>query len=227
MPSWLDSPCCNFRRHVPNTNVPTSNNELYGRVCRALNSKVFVKPHFNAGAIEVHGVFDVPGLQPESPKEIEQLRRDKNTQEATTNTHNCIQFCSDLLVPEKWRSVLGGCRTCKKNLTEYITDDMLKLIPRTLRSHQQFIANVGSQPYATTPGQPRQLRTDLQTNADEADLRVWFHCKNSCGVHKLIFSPDTDVYHIGLSTMSCFPECEIIVQLSKHTDVRARYLNTV
>ena len=63
----------------------------------------FVKPHFIAGAIEVHVVFDVPGSQPESPKEIEQLKRDKNTQEATTNTHNCIQFCSDLLVPEKWR----------------------------------------------------------------------------------------------------------------------------
>ena len=35
----------------------------------------YVRPHFNAGAIEVHVVFDVAGLQ-ESPKEIEQQRRD-------------------------------------------------------------------------------------------------------------------------------------------------------
>ena len=32
----------------------------------------YVRPHFNAGAIEVHVVFDVAGLQEESPKEIEQ-----------------------------------------------------------------------------------------------------------------------------------------------------------
>ena len=70
-----------------------------------------------------------------------------------------------------------------------------------------------------------QLRTDLETNADEADLRVWLHCKNSCGVNKLIFSPDTDVYHIGLPIMALLPECKIIVQLSKHTDERARHLD--
>ena len=34
----------------------------------------FVRPHFTAGAIEVHVVFDAPGTQKESPKEIEQHR---------------------------------------------------------------------------------------------------------------------------------------------------------
>ena len=67
--------------------------------------------------------------------------------------------------------------------------------------------------------------SDLFTNADEADLRVWLHCKNSCGVHKLIYSPDTDVYHIGLYVLSEIPEHDVIVQLSKNTDNRARYLH--
>ena len=58
------------------------------------------------------------------------------------------------------------------------------------------------------------MREDLITNADEADLRVWLHCKHSCGVNKLIFSPDTDVYHIGLPLMQSFEECHIIIQLS-------------
>ena len=128
----------------------------------------YVRPHFNTGVIEVHVVFDVPGMQPESPKEIEQLRRDRSTQETNT-THHCMDFCSDLLVPEKWRSVLG-CRTCKKSLTAYIADDMLKLINHSLRSQQQFVANIGGQTYATKQGLSRQLRLDLCTNADEADL---------------------------------------------------------
>ena len=63
------------------------------------------------------------------------------------------------------------------------------------------------------------------SNADEADLRVWLHCKNSCGIHKFLYSPDTDVYHIGLTVLSEIPEHEVIVQLSKQTDDRARYLN--
>ncbi len=37
----------------------------------------YVKPHFQAGVIEVHVVFDNPSALPESPKEIEHRRRDK------------------------------------------------------------------------------------------------------------------------------------------------------
>ena len=184
----------------------------------------YVRPHFYAGVIEVHVVFDVAGLQRETPKEIEQMRRDGTMNNASTR-HHCIDFCSDLLVPEKWRTVLG-CRKCKKSLTSYIADDMLRLIcnDRSFRSHQTFIANIGGQAYATI-GQSRQLRTDLSTNADEADLRVWLHCQRACGVHKLLYSPDTDVYHIGLSIVGGLQECDVIIQLSKYTDDRARYLH--
>ena len=141
----------------------------------------YVRPHFTAGVIEVHVVFDVTGLQPESPKEIEQVRRDRGVNNDST-VHHCVDFCSDLLVPEKWRSILG-CRQCKKSLTAYIADEMLRLtsINHSLRSHQSFIANIGGQTYATT----RKIRSDLTTNADEADLRVWLHCRHSCGVRKL------------------------------------------
>ena len=137
------------------------------------------------GVIEVHVVFDAPGLQAESPKEIEQLRRDQKNN--TSTSHHCIDFCSDLLVLEKWRTILG-CRTCKKSLTAYVADDMLRLIcsDHFFRSHQTFITNIGGQTYATN-GQTRQLRTDLCTNADEADLRVWLHCQMSCGVNKLLY----------------------------------------
>ena len=57
----------------------------------------FVRPHFCAGAIEVHVVFRT---QKESPKEIEQHRRDKSASEVV-GAHECIEFSGDLLVPEK------------------------------------------------------------------------------------------------------------------------------
>ena len=43
-------------------------------------------------------------------------------------------------------------------------------------------------------------------------------------LQKLLYSPDTDVYHIGLSAISECTECDVIVQLSKNTDDKARYL---
>ena len=71
--------------------------------------------------------------------------------------------------------------------------------------------------------QSKQVRNDLCTNADEADVRVWLHCVKAAGVRKLVFSPDTDVYHIGLTIVGGLQECDVIVQLSKYTDDRARY----
>ena len=38
----------------------------------------------------------------------------------------------------------------------------------------------------------------LSCGAEEADMRVWLHVLRSPGAHKLVCSPDTDVYHIGL-----------------------------
>ena len=60
--------------------------------------------------------------------------------------------------------------------------------------------------------QSKQVRNDLCTNADEADLRVWLHCVKAAGVRKLVFSPDTDVYHIGLTIVGGLQECDVIVQ---------------
>ena len=107
----------------------------------------------------------------------------------------------------------------------YIADDMLRLVAHSLHSNQQFITNIAGKAYSVRHGQSKPSHPDLCSNADEADLRVWLHCKNSCGIHKLLYSPDTDVYHIGLTALSEIPKHEVIVQLSKQTDDRARYLN--
>ena len=55
---------------------------------------------------------------------------------------------------------------------------------------------------------------------------MWLHCLNTPGQRKLIFSPDTDVYHIGLTLLSQFvPGSEIFIQLSKSYTEDARFLN--
>ena len=38
----------------------------------------------------------------------------------------------------------------------------------------------------------------LSCEAQEADTRVWLHVLRSQGTRKLVYSPDTNVYHIGL-----------------------------
>ncbi len=38
----------------------------------------------------------------------------------------------------------------------------------------------------------------LKCNAEEADTKMWLHVLKSDGSHKLVWSPDTDVFHVGL-----------------------------
>ena len=47
---------------------------------------------------------------------------------------------------------------------------------------------------------------------------------HSEGHRKLIFSPDTDIYHIGLTAISLKPDTKVIVQLSKEHNDGARFL---
>ena len=41
----------------------------------------------------------------------------------------------------------------------------------------------------------------LSCVAGEANTGVWLHVLISTGTHKLVCSPDTDVYHIGVTLM--------------------------
>ena len=56
-----------------------------------------------------------------------------------------------------------------------------------------------------------------------SDTRVWLHAKHSAGPHKLVISPDTDVYHIGLPLIS--PTDKVLVQLSKPSEKGLKLLD--
>jgi len=65
----------------------------------------FVRPQFAAGVKEVHVVFDCPGSLAETPKELEQRRRDKAVESAN---HHCTAFSGDLMLPTKWCDLHAG-----------------------------------------------------------------------------------------------------------------------
>ena len=170
----------------------------------------FVRPHFVAGVMAVHVVFDCPSSLPETPKELEQRRRDTAVEPAK---HNCSVFTDDMILPNKWRSVLD-CRSCKKKLTTYIADEMLTLIQRFLHGNQQFVTNIDQEAFSVSFGATRSFCPSLRSNADEGDLRVWLHCMHSSKTRTLIYSRDTDVYHIGLTQVANMSHTDIIVQLN-------------
>ena len=108
----------------------------------------FVRPHLYAGATEIHVVFDNPGSLPETPKEVEHIRRDQG--KTVEDNHECVTFESASPTPKKWRSIIG-CRKCKKCLTAYIASEMLTLCPFYLKGSQSFVSNIGTKAYRVTP----------------------------------------------------------------------------
>ena len=77
----------------------------------------YIRPHFRAGVQEVHVVFDTPGSMPETAKELEKRRRDKELT-GKVDAQECNEIQSSGGIPTKWRSVLACCK-CKQCLTVY------------------------------------------------------------------------------------------------------------
>ena len=93
-----------------------------------------------------------------------------------------------------------------------------------LGSSQIFVSNVGETAKSVTATGEILPCPMLWSNADEADLRVWLHCLHSRGTNKLLFSPDTDMYHIGLTILPVLHTGNIVVQLSKSLKDGSKFL---
>ena len=59
---------------------------------------------------------------------------------------------------------------------------------------------------------PRVTKT-FTSNAPEADMRVWRHALQTHYKHVLIYSPDTDVFNIGLTLLQ-HHDCHYIIQIN-------------
>lgn len=54
----------------------------------------------------------------------------------------------------------------------------------------------------------------FSNNSPEADMRIWRHVAQTTARRILIFSPDTDIYNIGLSLLEKLPQKDVIVQVN-------------
>ena len=64
----------------------------------------------------------------------------------------------------------------------------------------------------------------LACNAEESDTRIWLHVVNSAGQKKLVLSPDTDVYHIGLPIVAG-TGLDVVVRISPFSSLELRLLD--
>lgn len=174
----------------------------------------YIKPHFKRYTREVHVVFDNPGSQTENPKEMEQCRRDAASA-AELEDHECMTFESGTEIPKNWSATLA-CRKCKAALTRYLAKEFLRIAPNYMRvPDQEFFTNIKGTAYSSDQFEVEKERPSLSTNLDEADMPIWLRCVHCTGSKILIFSPDTDVYHIGLPVVQRMPHNKVVIQLSK------------
>jgi len=64
----------------------------------------------------------------------------------------------------------------------------------------------------------------LNSSAEEADTQIWLHVVQSISVRKVVCSPDTDVYNIGLLLVQSMSQ-DIYVQLSALTSPDEKFLH--
>ena len=64
----------------------------------------------------------------------------------------------------------------------------------------------------------------LSCETEEADTRVWLHVLRSPGIRKLVCSPDTGVYQIGLPLMY-YRSLDVFVRISVFSSQEHHYLS--
>ena len=187
-----------------------------------------ILPHFRNGATEVHLLFDDPECQVKSPKYFERQHRDHIN--PISEYHCCSEFSLDMVIPPKWRENVLNCRKCKRNLVCFLSHHFLERIRRKLQPQQKFVTAGGfngalrNEALFTELNGTPQCDTRLVCNADESDTRIWLHVMNSAGQKKLVLSPDTDVYHIGLPIVAD-TTIDVLVRLNPFSSLELRLLD--
>ena len=98
--------------------------------------KRFTISHFIKGVIQVHILFDNPGCIPNTPKAVEQRRRD--SAHALSPEHQHYEVFDSAAVPSNWRDCLH-CRSCKRRLVLYIGETFPKTAPDFLLGPQELV----------------------------------------------------------------------------------------
>ena len=162
-------------------------------------------------------VIDDPGRNGLSPKSIEQERRDSSRDDRAGNV---IPVEDDIALPGNWHAFTGN-RQQERLLVNYICEKLLMYETSMLLKQGKKLVVAGGfdddrrdKAYSIMQGQAPVPEPYLDSNHEESDSRVWLHAFGSKMSRVLVYSPDTDTYHIGLPLLDLYAGTEIIVHLS-------------
>ncbi|CAC5421245.1 unnamed protein product [Mytilus coruscus] len=172
--------------------IPLSSHRTFIDYAEFLFTRWIVKSHIQFKAQVIHVVFDHPNRNGESPKDIERSRRthEFNQENITYNT-----LSSDLLLPNNWRNFL--------NVRDHKETGGYKdlYVDKALGAGDGDISEF----------------SDVNSNHEEGDTRVWLHAIHSKSQRIIIYSPDTDTFFVGLPFIDCLGDKTIYQQLKDST----------
>lgn len=117
-------------------------------------------------------------------------------------------------------------RTVKRKLVNFLATDILCAGQMHLKEGQRLVTAGGTDGELTDLAMvatKKEVTCDpvFTSNHEESDSRVWLHCLKSPCSKVLIYSPDTDTYHIGLRVLigsNGILHKDAVVQLSNSID---------
>ena len=187
-----------------------------------------ILPWFQRGAKEVHLIFDDPNRHGVSPKTLERQKRD-NSDSSDDNTLYAKEDLTDnSTCPQNWSDFLSN-RTNKRKLCKYLSEYLVNNIGTLLGPNQKFITAGAFQDskrdcaFSSVQNGTVEEELSLKSNHEEADSRIWFHVAKSSFENILIYSEDTDTYHIGMPLLNHLGK-SIVIQLSNKFSAN-KYLN--
>lgn len=163
----------------------------------------------------------MPNTQSFNPKCYEHARRD---QHHNTDNHEHLSFLPNTRIPHAWRMYIE-CWKCKRAIIEALGLAYIQSASFRLKPVQQLIVagcfSDRGMPWVISGDgnlpEPEQL---YHTNAEEADMRIWRHVKQTSACQILVYSPDTDVYNIGLAILDSSKECIVQLNLPRAQDLK-------
>ena len=121
------------------------------------------------------------------------------------------------------------CRKCKRSLVEALAIAFCRRAVKKLRNGQVLVltgcvsSNDEDYGWELTAGDVvPKVTKQFTSNAPEADMRVWRHALQSQHDKILIYSPDTDVFNVGLTLLK--PGCHYMTQINQ-PQYPPRYIN--
>ena len=188
----------------------------------------FLLPHYQAQVNEVHLLFDAPSDGTLfNPKVYEQKRRDQGK---SSTPHQHVVFTPSTKIKSSTWSSFIACRQCKRVIIEaiglsYMQSVRLKLSPGQTLYLSGCFGNSDTFRMSGNDTLPSPAGLRYKSNSVEADMRIWRHVTQTQARHILVYSPDTDVYNIGLSILNRISDKDIYVHLNvPHSQIQ-QYLH--